>query len=79
MLNQIANSDCLEYLKTIESESANTVIIDEPYGVLGNHKIEEGYNLDVALQVRKEYYRILKKDGIFYFLGSSHRLGNLEI
>ena len=65
-LNKIIQADCLEYLKNIESESVDCVIIDEPYGVL-KHEIEKNYNLDIALKVRKEIYRILKKDGWFCF------------
>ena len=61
------NQDCLEFLKGVENESVDCCIIDEPYGILTGHKIEEGYNLDIALQVRKEAFRVLKKDGWFVF------------
>ena len=44
------------------------MLFDEPYLLL-KHKIEEGYSLDIALQVRKEAYRVLKKDGWFVFCG----------
>ena len=61
------NQDCLEFLKGVESESVSCLLIDEPYGILTGHKIEEGYSLDIALQVRKEAFRVLKKDGWFVF------------
>ena len=61
------NQDCLKFLKNVKSESIDCVLIDEPYGVLTGHKIEEGYNLDIALQVRIEVMRVLKKDGWFIF------------
>ena len=61
------NQDCLEFLKNVKSESISCVLIDEPYGILTGHKIEEGYHLDIALQVRREAYRVLKKDGWFVF------------
>ena len=67
ILNKIENKDCLEYLKALENESVDCCITDEPYGILTGHKIEEGYNLDIALQVRKEIYRVLKKDAWFIF------------
>jgi DNA modification methylase len=67
ILNKIENKDCLEYLKTLENESVDCCITDEPYGILTGHKIEEGYNLNIALQVRKEIYRVLKKDAWFIF------------
>lgn len=69
MLNVIENQDCLEYLKNLPSESVNLAVIDEPYGVLTGHKIEDGYNAEVGLKVRREIYRVLKKDAWFCFFG----------
>jgi DNA modification methylase len=66
---RIENMDCLEFLKTIPDNSTNLVLFDEPYMLLKGHKIEEGYNLDIALQVRTEAMRVLKKDGWFLFFG----------
>jgi DNA modification methylase len=66
---RIENMDCLEFLKTIPDNSTNLVLFDEPYMLLKGHKIEEGYNLDIALQVRTEAMRVLKKDGWLVFFG----------
>lgn len=67
-INQIMQADCIEYLKSLPSACVEAVIIDEPYGVL-EHKIEDGYNLDIGKQVRIEIMRVLKKDGWFVFFG----------
>lgn len=61
--------DCLEYLRNLPDECTSCVIIDEPYMLFKGHKIEEGYNLDIAKQVRIEAMRVLKKDGWFIFFG----------
>ena len=68
-INKVIQSDCVEFLRQLPSESVECCIIDEPYNVLTNHKIEQGYNLDIALEVRREIYRILKKDGWFVWFG----------
>jgi|LakMenEpi03Aug12_release.lakeMendotaPanAssembly.Ray.scaffolds.fasta_scaffold84412_2 DNA modification methylase len=68
-LNKIIQMDCLEYLKSLPDECTECVLIDEPYMLLKGHKIEEGYNLDIAKQVRIEAMRVLKQDGWFIFFG----------
>jgi DNA modification methylase len=68
-LNVIYNQDCLEYLKSLPSESVNCCIIDEPYGILTGHKIEDGYNYKIGFLIRQEIYRILTKNSWFLFFG----------
>jgi len=68
-LNKIIQADCLEYLRSLPDGCTSCVLIDEPYMLLKGHKIEEGYNLDIAKQVRIEVMRVLKKDGWFVFFG----------
>ena len=68
-INKIIQMDCLEYLRSLPDECTECVLIDEPYMLLKGHKIEEGYNLDIAKQVRIEAMRVLKKDGWFIFFG----------
>ena len=68
-INKIIQADCLEYLKSLPDECTQCVLIDKPYMLLKGHKIEEGYNLDIAKQVRIEVMRVLKKDGWFIFFG----------
>jgi site-specific DNA-methyltransferase (adenine-specific) len=70
-LNAIYQMDCLEYLKSLPDECTECVLFDEPYGVLTGHKIEEGYNLDIAKQVRIEAMRVLKPDGWFIFFSQA--------
>lgn len=67
LLNKIIQSDALEYLKSIPSETVSAALVDEPYMLLKGHKIEEGYSLDIAKEVRLEIMRVLKKDGWFVF------------
>ena len=66
-INKIIQMDCLEYLKSLPDNCTECVLFDEPYMLLKGHKIEEGYNLDIAKQVRIEAMRVLKKDGWFIF------------
>ena len=68
-LNKIIQADCLEYLKSLPDECISCFLTDEPYMLLKGHKIEEGYNLDIAKQVRIEAMRVLKTDGWFVFFG----------
>jgi len=68
-INKIIQMDCLEYLKSLPDNCTECVLIDEPYMLLQGHKIEEGYNLDIAKQVRIEAMRVLKKDGWCIFFG----------
>ena len=83
-LNKIIQMDCLEYLKSLPDNCTECVLIDEPYMLLNGHKIEEGYNLDIAKQVRIEAMRVLKKDLTFIFyidpiiLGSRRCLPTLQ-
>ncbi len=53
-LNKIIQADCLDYLKSLPDGCVSCFLIDEPYLLLKGHKIEEGYNLDIAKQVRIE-------------------------
>ena len=69
-LNKIVQADCLEYLRELPNECCEAVIFDEPYGILTGHKIEAGYNLDIAKQVRIEVMRVLKRDGWFVWFGA---------
>ena len=68
-LNKIVQADCLEYLKKLPDECTECVIFDEPYMLFKGHKIEEGYNIDIAKQVRIEVMRVLKRDGWFVWFG----------
>jgi DNA modification methylase len=66
-VNKIIQADCLEYLRSLPDGCVECVLIDEPYMLLKGHKIEEGYNLDIAKQIRVEAMRVLKADGWFVF------------
>jgi len=63
---EIKNIDCFEYLESLPDESVDSVILDMPYGVLGDHKIET--NID-KIRLTKEVFRVLKKDAFYVFFG----------
>ena len=69
-LNKIVQADCLEYLRELPDGCCEAVIFDEPYGILTGHKIEAGYNIDIAKQVRVEVMRVLKKDAWFVWFSA---------
>lgn len=83
-VNKIIQADCLDYLKSLPDGCVSCFLIDEPYLLLKGHKIEEGYNLDIAKQVRIEAMRVLKRDLTFIFyidpiiLGSRRCLPTLQ-
>lgn len=61
--------DCLEELKKIKSNSVQLILTDPPYNINHNNlewdKIDN-YN-DFMINVFKESYRVLKKNGSLYF------------
>lgn len=59
---EIFNSDYKDFIKTVESNTIDSVLIDPPYGVLGNHTIET--KVDIKY-LTSEVNRILK-DKTFY-------------
>lgn len=72
-MNRVYHGDCLEYLRKIESESIDLIIVDIPYnqGKAFNTKLEwdnfgDEY-LKWVLEGFAEVQRILKQTGSFYF------------
>jgi site-specific DNA-methyltransferase (adenine-specific) len=63
MIQQIYLGDCLEILKTIESNIVNAVIVDLPYGITSN-KWDTVLPLNVLWE---EYLRISKENAAFIF------------
>lgn len=62
----ICNLDCFDFLKDIESNSIDSIIIDPPYNVLKGHKIET--KIDIP-KLTKEFFRVLKGEGFYAFFG----------
>ena len=56
---KLINGDCLEVMKTLESESVDLVITSPPYDDLRNYNSKVDFRL-----VSKELYRILKRGGV---------------
>ena len=80
-MNEIINGDCLEVLKTLESESINCVITSPPYWQLrdygwnGQWGLEKTYQeyLEHLWQLMDEIYRVLKPDGTVWInLGDTY-------
>lgn len=81
MSYQILQGDCLEVLKTLESESVQTCVTSPPYyglrdyGVEGQIGLEESPQAYVAkmVEVFEEVRRVLKSDGTLWLnLGDSY-------
>ena len=80
-INQIIQGDCLEVMKTLESESIDCVITSPPYwglrdygvdGQLGLEKTPEEY-VENLVNVFREVKRVLKKEGTLWLnLGDSY-------
>lgn len=81
-LNKIYNMDCLEGIKSIESESVDMVLTDPPYGMdFQSHRRKEVYdkikndnNLDFLDEYLKECKRIMKNDTAIYVFCSWHNV-----
>lgn len=63
---QLFNEDCIETMGRVSTGSINAIIIDPPYGILGNHKIETTIDLDATF---KEYQRIMSDNSFIAFFG----------
>lgn len=78
---KLEHKDCLEFLRAIESESVELILIDPPYGISQNGRFSTGgdphfHNVNLYFgdwdntfncmeDVVKECYRVLKKSGTF--------------
>jgi site-specific DNA-methyltransferase (adenine-specific)/modification methylase len=84
-LNNIANMDCLEYLKSLPENSVDLVVTDPPYNVSQKHDIKYGsihikkhfgdwdYGFDPR-SVLKELKRILKPKGQIFIFCSTKQI-----
>lgn len=88
MVNKILHGDCVELMKTIESDSIQLTLTSPPYDNLRKYK---GFNFDFE-SIAKELYRVTKPGGIVVWVindatikgsetGTSfrHALGFMEI
>jgi site-specific DNA-methyltransferase (adenine-specific) len=66
--NKIYSGDCLEILKTIETESVDLIITDPPYGTKTNQRdtFMIGEFSNIMPLVLPELFRVMKKDGGIY-------------
>lgn len=78
MIN-IKHCDCFELLANIENQSIDCIIIDPPYGVLGENTIEQGFNQKHRLKLFQELYRVLKQDSFCAFFGQEPTLTDWNI
>jgi len=66
MEQRIIQGDCLEKMKELEDNSIDCIITDPPYNVLSVEWDKNEIDFDA---VAKEWYRILKVNGIIYIFG----------
>ena len=72
-LNKVKNTDCRNYLKNVEGNSVNLIVIDPPY----NELPKEWDNFDDWETIKREFSRILKKDGQVYIFGKQPMLSDV--
>ena len=66
MISETYNIDCIEYCKSLPSDSVNIILTDPPYKYLKNQKLETDFN---ELELFCEWKRILKKGGFIVLFG----------
>ena len=68
---RIENKDCFEFLKTVEDNSVDLVLIDPPYNINKDSRWDKWNTVDeyveFMLSITKECERVLKENGTFYF------------
>ena len=72
-LNEIKNKDCINYLKKIEDNSVNLIVVDPPY----NELPKDWDNFNQWNKIKKDFYRILKNNGQLYIFGKQPMLSEL--
>lgn len=73
-LNKIINSDCVEGMRRVESESVDLIISDPPYYKIVKEKWDNQWNtekdyIDWCLEWTKESFRVLREGGLLYVWG----------
>ena len=71
--NKIENIDCHIYLKKIDKSSINLIVIDPPY----NELPKEWDKFKSWEFIKKEFFRILKRNGQIYIFGKQPMLANI--
>lgn len=78
---KLYNSDSIDFLKTLESNSIDLIFADPPYNIKKakwDHFSSQKEYLDWTLQWIKECQRILKKTGSLYVCGFSEILADIK-
>ena len=80
--NKIYKSDCLEYLKKLDKEVINTIILDPPYFNVVNEKWDKQWkSLDEYLiwieNIIKELDRVSKYSCSFWIFGYAYQLSHI--
>ena len=76
-LNQIYNSDCLDFLPQIEDSSIDVILTDPPFLYLKDQKLERAFDEEEFFSQSK---RVLKEAGFLLFFGrgeSFYRWNNI--
>ena len=69
-INKIYNQDCLEGMKLIDDKSIDMICCDLPYEVLNrNNESAQWDNIIPFDQLREQYERIIKDDGVIALFG----------
>lgn len=66
MGSETHNIDCIEYCKTLETNSVDVILTDPPYKYLKNQKLETDFN---EIYLFEEWKRIIKKGGFIILFG----------
>ena len=76
MTLELAHADCLEYLKSLEDESVDLVVVDPPYfriikDAWDNQWASEADYLKWCADWTQECFRVMKPDTCFYVWGTT--------
>tara|TARA_R110002096_G_scaffold68559_2_gene165343 strand:- start:20 stop:898 length:879 start_codon:yes stop_codon:yes gene_type:complete len=79
---QLFNDDCLQKMKDLDDDSIDLILTDPPYNINHNNlewdKIDN--YIDFMIDVFKEGYRVLKKNGSLYFFHNDFKqICNLQV
>lgn len=68
MYSNLILSDCIDAMKTLDSESIDMVLTSPPYDSLRTYKESLEWDLDIFERVADELYRVIKDGGVIVWI-----------
>lgn len=73
-LNKIHNTDCLEFMKTMEDNSVDLTVTSPPYGEIRDY---QGYSFNFE-SIAKELFRVTKEGGVVVWVVGDQTIDGSE-